>query len=118
MPILRDEVADLIRQEIQAFESGRISYSGDLTLFDYSVDGRQVFISMEAPESGGAHMMPGLIQKVTWTLGTQSHSFEYIEDEERLGTNMAGRPYKRMDVDIDLDAASVEELQKLKDHLE
>lgn len=118
MPLLTDTVRDLMKDRIAQYEAEKSHSSRHESILDYSVEGDTIQISMEAPESGGAHMMPSLIQTLTWRLTNGCTSVDYVEDEERLGTTPLGRPSKRIDVTIDLGAASKDELEGMRDHLE
>lgn len=117
MVVLQNEVRERIETYISTYDEEKSHRRRNESLYDYKVSNNEVSLSIEAAESGGAYMLPALVQKLVLPLTQDCTEIEYVEDE-RTGTRADGEtPNKRVDVRIDLEAATVEELKRLRERL-
>lgn len=118
MVVLQNEVRDLIETYLSTYDEEKSHRRRNETLYEYEVSDSSVSISMEAAESGGAYMLPAPVQKLVLPLTQNCSEIEYVEDE-RTGTRADGQtPNKRVDVRVDLNAATDEELRNLRDRFQ
>ncbi len=111
MGALRNNAETEIEHYLAKYESNESHKKRNQTLFSYSVETQVISASMEAVESGGGYMMPGLFQKLVRPLRPRCYTVEYVEDE-RVGTRADGTtPHKRIDLRIDLQKAEDERLR-------